>query len=65
MSRRAAKFTEADAFRAIKAIKRSGEDMSVEITPDGTIRIIPTPAPAPPPENPRKPGLARPGRPML
>ena len=62
MSRRAAKFTEADAFRAIKAIKRSGEAMAVEITPDGTIRIIPAP---PPPEitKAHKPKVARRGFP--
>ena len=47
MSRRAARFTEADAFRAIRAIKRSGEPMAVEIATDGTIRIIPTPIPLP------------------
>ena len=47
MSRRAAKFTEADAFRAIRAIQRSGESMAVEITPDGTIRIVPAIAPVP------------------
>ena len=47
MSRRAARFTEADAFRAIRAIKRSGDSMAVEITPDGTIRIVPAIAPVP------------------
>lgn len=52
MSRRAAKFTEADAVRAIKAIKRTGENMAVEIAPDGTIRIIPVP------ETPAKTKLA-------
>jgi hypothetical protein len=39
MCRRAARFTEADAFRAAKAAKRAG--MAVEIEPDGTIRIVP------------------------
>lgn len=54
MSRRAAKFTEADALRAIKAIKRSGENMAVEIATDGTIRIVPASVPPAPP----KPKLA-------
>lgn len=39
MSRRPARFTEADAYRAAKAAKRAG--MAVEIGPDGTIKIIP------------------------
>lgn len=38
MSRRAARFTEADLFRAAKAAKRAG--MTVEALPDGTIRLI-------------------------
>ena len=41
MSRKAARFTEADIVRAIKAIKRTGESLAVEIAPDGTIRIVP------------------------
>ncbi len=48
MSRRAARFTEADAFRAAKAAKRVG--MAVEIGPDGTIKIVPhDPEKKPPP----------------
>ncbi len=39
MSRKAAKFTEADATRAAKAAKRAG--MAVEIRQDGVIRIVP------------------------
>lgn len=38
MSRRAARFTEADLFRAAKAAKRAG--MAVEALPDGTIRLV-------------------------
>lgn len=44
MSRRAARFTEADAVRGAKAAKRAG--VSFEIMPDGTFRFIPTPDPA-------------------
>jgi hypothetical protein len=39
MSRRPARFTEADATRAAKAARRAG--MAVEILPDGIIRIVP------------------------
>lgn len=38
MSRKAAKFTEADINRAIKAAKRNG--MEVALERDGTIRIV-------------------------
>ena len=65
MSRRAAKFTEADAVRAIKAIKRSGEAMAVEITPDGTIRLVPIAAPSAPGKPASESPLDRPGRNML
>lgn len=41
MSRRAARFTQADIARAIKAIEQTGASMAVEIVPDGTIRIVP------------------------
>jgi len=41
MSRRAARFTQADIVRAIKAIQQTGAPMAVEIAPDGTIRIVP------------------------
>lgn len=43
MSRRAARFTQADIARAIKAIEQTGANMAVEIAPDGTIRIVPLP----------------------
>lgn len=39
MSRRPARFTEADVRRAAKVAKQLG--LSVEIAPDGTIRIAP------------------------
>jgi hypothetical protein len=39
MSRRAARFTQADVCRAIKAVEQAGAHMTVEILPDGTIRI--------------------------
>ena len=48
MSRRAARFTEADAVRAIKAVKRSGERLAVKIDAEGTIWIIPIDPQAPP-----------------
>jgi hypothetical protein len=54
MSRRAARFTEADAFRAAKAAKRVG--MAVEIDPNGVIRIVPHEPPTPPPEKKTKAG---------
>ena len=41
MSRRPAKFTQADIARAIRAANQSDVKMAVEISPDGTIRIIP------------------------
>jgi hypothetical protein len=39
MSRRPARCTEADIKRAIKALLASGAYGSVEILPDGTIRV--------------------------
>jgi hypothetical protein len=42
MSRRPARFTQADIYRAIKAIQQAGSDMVVEIVPDGTMRIVPS-----------------------
>lgn len=38
MSRGRARFTEADLKRAKKV---AGKDMSVEVLPDGTIRLVP------------------------
>lgn len=39
MSNRAARFTQADIARAIRAIEQTGAHMAVELLPDGTIRI--------------------------
>jgi hypothetical protein len=39
MSRRPARFTEADVRRAAKVAKQLG--LAVEIAPDGTIRLVP------------------------
>jgi hypothetical protein len=39
MSRRPARFTQADIRRALQAVVQSGADMVVEITIEGSIRI--------------------------
>ena len=56
MSKAAAKFTQADVARAIRAIAQTGSNMAVEVIKDGTIRIVPvqtqTPAPAPKNDSP-------------
>lgn len=44
MSRRPARFTQADITRAVKGVKEAGENMAVEILPNGTMRIVPAPA---------------------
>jgi hypothetical protein len=44
MSRKAARFTQADIARAIKAIQQTSAHMAVEIALDGTIRIVPASA---------------------
>jgi hypothetical protein len=41
MSRRPARFTQADIRRAIAAAAKAGAEMSVDILPDGTIRLTP------------------------
>lgn len=41
MSRRAALFTEADIYRAIKAVERAGAHMMVKISTKGEICIVP------------------------
>lgn len=43
MSRRPARFTEADLRRALKAAKKYGDNLAVDVLPDGTIRIAPVP----------------------
>lgn len=45
MSRKAARFTQADVARAIKAIQQTGANMMVEIGLDGVIRILQAPEP--------------------
>ena len=45
MSRRPARFTEADLNRALKAAGRCGYPTMVEILPDSTIRIVPVDKP--------------------
>ena len=42
MPRTAAKFTQADVARAIRAVQQTGSDMAVELRPDGVIRIFRT-----------------------
>lgn len=44
MPRTAAKFTQADISRAIRAVQQTGSDMAVELRPDGVIRISRTTA---------------------
>jgi hypothetical protein len=41
LSRRQARFTQADIHRCIKAVAQSGAAMAVEVMPDGIIRIAP------------------------
>lgn len=41
MSRSPAKVTQADIARAIRAITQTGANLVVEITPEGTIRLVP------------------------
>lgn len=41
MSRTAAKVTQADVARALRAVEQTGASAVIEIAPDGTIRIVP------------------------
>lgn len=41
MGMRAARFTQAEIARAIRAIEETGASMAVEIARDGTIKIVP------------------------
>lgn len=43
MSRRPARFTQSDVARALKGAEQAGVKMAVEISPDGTIRLVPEP----------------------
>ena len=47
MTRRAARVTQADIARALRAAAQMGERMVLEIAPDGTMRIMPATEPAP------------------
>ncbi len=38
MPRTAARFTQADISRAIRAVQQTGNDMAVELRPDGVMR---------------------------
>jgi hypothetical protein len=55
MSRRPARFTQADLSRAIRAIAQAEANMMVEVLPDGTMRILPAPAQAIRGANPKAP----------
>lgn len=44
MSRRPALVTQADIARALRAVKSAGVVARVEVSPDGTISIVPGPA---------------------
>jgi hypothetical protein len=48
MSRRPARYTQADIRRAIEASKKAGAQMAVELLPDGTIRLVPVNQPSEP-----------------
>jgi hypothetical protein len=54
MSRRAARFTQADINRALRAIAQAGVAASIEIRQDGAIRIMPEK----PASEPRSPEVA-------
>ena len=41
MSRTPARCTQADITRAVRAMKKAGGNMALEIRKDGTIRIVP------------------------
>lgn len=49
MPRRPARATQADIARAIRAAEQAGSPRTVEVTPDGTIKLVPVePEPAKP-----------------
>jgi hypothetical protein len=58
VSRRPARFTQADIARAIRAVRQAGAGMAVEVLPNGIIRISPQESgisPDSPPVEPDKP----------
>lgn len=58
MSRRPARFTQADIYRAARAAQRAG--MAVEAMPDGRIRLVPVDDVGPAPESTVEIELPRP-----
>ena len=58
MSRRPARLTQADMYRAARAAQRAG--MAVEAMPDGRIRLVPVDQVVPAPESTVEPGPPRP-----
>jgi len=50
MSRRAARFTQTEVSRAIRAADKASPPRTVEIGPDGVIRLVPSNSPPPPPQ---------------
>lgn len=46
-NRRASKFKQSDIQRALAAVAKSGANVVVEVTPDGTIRLVPAVATMP------------------
>ena len=55
MPRRPARVTQADIARAIRAAEQAGSPRTVEITPDGTIKLVPVePGTAKPEANGKK-----------
>lgn len=41
MPRRPARFLQSDVRRAVRAAEQAGSPRTVEITPDGTIKLVP------------------------
>jgi hypothetical protein len=41
MSRTPARFTQADVARALRAVEATGAKVTLEVLPDGTIRLVP------------------------
>lgn len=52
MSRTAARFTQADIARAIRAVEQTGAQMEIRVERDGIIRILPFIAPPTPANDP-------------
>jgi hypothetical protein len=54
MPRRPARFLQSDVRRAIRAAEQAGSPRTVEITPDGTIKLVPVEWNAKPEANDKK-----------